>query len=88
MSFQTFAVAAHDWNERFAPVHGVVEIPVGPPCLADVAEPFGTLNFFDVSSFISLHNAGDPSADFAAPFGTLNFFDVSEFISAYNAGCP
>ncbi|MEM9373792.1 MAG: GC-type dockerin domain-anchored protein, partial [Planctomycetota bacterium] len=55
---------------------------------ADVAEPFGTLNFFDISAFIGLYNAGDPAADLAAPFGSLNFFDISEYIAIYNAGCP
>lgn len=57
-------------------------------CPADIAAPFGTLNFFDISAFISLYNAGDPGADLAAPFGALNFFDISTFISLYNAGCP
>lgn len=56
--------------------------------LADVAEPFGTLNFFDVATFIGLYNAGDPAADLAAPIGALNFFDVSAFIGIYNVGCP
>lgn len=55
---------------------------------ADIAEPFDTLNFFDISSFIALYNAGDSSADLAEPFGTLNFFDISAFIGLYNAGCP
>lgn len=58
------------------------------PCLPDFAEPFGALNFFDVSAYIGAYNAGKASADFAEPFGTLNFFDVSAFIAAYNAGCP
>lgn len=59
-----------------------------PDCVADFAEPFGTLNFFDISAYISAYNAGDAVADFAAPFGTLNFFDISAYIAAYNAGCP
>jgi hypothetical protein len=57
-------------------------------CVADLAEPFGTLNFFDVSAFVTLYNAQDSAADLAAPFGTFNFFDVSEFITLYNSGCP
>lgn len=60
----------------------------GPGCAADLAEPFGTLNFFDVSAFIGLYNARDDSADLAEPFGEWNFFDVSAFIGVYNAGCP
>ncbi len=57
-------------------------------CPADLAAPFGVLNFFDISAFIGAFNAGDPSADLAAPFGSLNFFDVSAYIGLYNAGCP
>ncbi len=57
-------------------------------CGADIAEPFGVLNFFDISAFIGLFNAGDPAADVAAPFGSLSFFDVAEYIALFNAGCP
>lgn len=57
-------------------------------CIADLAAPFGTLNFFDIAAYIALYNAGDPQADIAAPFGSLNFFDISAFIASYNAGCP
>lgn len=59
--------------------------PAGP---ADIAAPIGTLNFFDVSAYITLYNAGDAQADLTEPFGTLNFFDVTAFIAAYNAACP
>lgn len=55
---------------------------------ADLAEPFGTLNFFDIAAFIGLFNSGDPAADVAAPFGSLNFFDVAGYIGIYNSGCP
>ena len=57
------------------------------PCMADLAEPVGTLNFFDIQAYIALYNVHDPAADFAAPFGLWNFFDVQAFISAFNAGC-
>jgi|GEM_PF-3664267 len=57
-------------------------------CPADLAAPFGVLNFFDLAAYIGLYNAGDPSADLAAPFGSLNFFDVAAYIGLYNAGCP
>jgi len=65
-----------------------LEVSVRTLCPADLAAPFGVLNFFDVSAFIAFYNAQDPRADFAAPFGVFNFFDVSAFIGAYNAGCP
>ncbi|MEM9374026.1 MAG: matrixin family metalloprotease, partial [Planctomycetota bacterium] len=48
---------------------------VGQCSDADIAAPFGTLNFFDISAYIGLYNDGDAAADLAAPFGTLNFFD-------------
>ncbi|MCR9075009.1 MAG: choice-of-anchor B family protein [bacterium] len=54
---------------------------------ADLAEPFGTLNFFDVSAFLSAFNNADPAADFNSD-GSFDFFDVSAFLSTYNAGCP
>jgi hypothetical protein len=61
--------------------------PVGCSA-ADLAEPFGSLNFFDVSAFLGAYNAADPAADLAEPTGTFNFFDVSAFLGLYNAGCP
>tara|TARA_A100000171_G_scaffold41710_1_gene42637 strand:- start:61 stop:2412 length:2352 start_codon:yes stop_codon:yes gene_type:complete len=78
--------AQHDWNERFAPVHGVVEIPVGAPCPADLTGD-GQLDFFDVSAFLSAFTAMDPVADFSGD-GILNFFDVSAFLGLYTGGCP
>lgn len=63
-------------------------------CRADLfpaGAPDGILNFFDVSTFLSLFNAQDPIADFfpvGAPDGVWNFFDVSTFLSEFNAGCP
>ncbi len=47
----------------------------------------GTVDFFDVSAFLSAFNGGDLSADFTGD-GTLDFFDVSAFLAAYSAGCP
>ena len=58
------------------------------PCIADFAEPMGTLDFFDVSAFITAFNNSDPAADLAAPDGAFDFFDVSAFIAGYIAGCP
>jgi choice-of-anchor B domain-containing protein len=54
---------------------------------ADLAEPFGSLNFFDVSAFLGAFNAQDPSADLNGD-GSFNFFDVSDFLTEFNAGCP
>ena len=55
-------------------------------CVADLTSD-GVLNFFDISVFLTLYQAGSPGADFNAD-GSLNFFDVSEFLTAFVAGCP
>lgn len=55
--------------------------------LADLAEPFNTLDFFDVSAFIGAYNAQDSSADLTGD-GVFDFFDVSAFVSSFSAGCP
>ena len=60
---------------------------VGPCSGADFAEPFGQLDFFDVSAFLAAFNAMDPTADLNAD-GVWNFFDVSVFLNTYSAGCP
>ena len=58
-----------------------------PLGLGDLAMPIGTLNFFDVSAFLTLYAAGDPSIDINDD-GLVNFFDVSAFLAAYNTPCP
>ena len=69
-----------EWN--FDPSNWVIDCP------PDLAEPYGTLNFFDLAAYIALYTAQDPGADLAAPFGTFNFFDLAAYIGSYNAGCP
>jgi len=69
----------------------VVEILCEDPVLgcnaADFAEPFGQLNFFDISAFLSAFSAGDSSADINGD-GSLNFFDISDFLGVFGEGCP
>ncbi len=55
---------------------------------ADLAEPFGELNFDDVISFLVAFGAMDATADLAEPFGEWNFDDVISFLTAFGAGCP
>ena len=55
-------------------------------CAADLNGD-GSLNFFDVSEFLSLYNSGDLSVDFDGN-GALNFFDVSAFLGLFSQGCP
>ncbi|MCA9276866.1 MAG: hypothetical protein KDA29_12650 [Phycisphaerales bacterium] len=56
------------------------------PCPADLDEN-GTLDFFDVSAFLSAYQLQQPAADFSGD-GLFNFFDVSSFLGAFSAGCP
>lgn len=55
------------------------------PATADLAPPFGSFDFFDVSAFLNLFNTQDPVVDYDQN-GVWNFFDVSAFLSLYNAG--
>lgn len=55
---------------------------------ADLAEPFGSLTFADITAFLGAFNAGDSSADLAEPFGVLSFADITAFLGAFSSGCP
>lgn len=59
----------------------------GPCSGADFGEPYGQLDFFDVSAFLTLFSEEDPSADLVND-GVFDFFDVSQFLTVFGAGCP
>ncbi len=54
---------------------------------SDFAEPYGTLDFFDISSFLDAYLNEEPAADFDLS-GSFDFFDVTLFLALYNLGCP
>lgn len=54
---------------------------------ADLAEPYGVLNFFDVQEFLAAFAAQEPEADINDDT-LFNFFDVQEFLAVFSAGCP
>lgn len=54
---------------------------------ADMAQPYGELNFFDISAFLSAYRKADPSADINGD-GEYNFFDISGFLVLFQQGCP
>ncbi|MEZ6243315.1 MAG: family 16 glycosylhydrolase [Phycisphaerales bacterium] len=56
--------------------------------IADVAPPFGTLDFSDVIAFLTAFGATEASADLAPPLGVLDFSDVIAFLTAFGGGCP
>ena len=65
---------------------GVLFLPA--PCNgADLAPPFGALNFADVQAFLAAFGAGDPEADLAPPAGVFNFADVQAFLAEFGQGC-
>jgi plastocyanin len=64
----------------------IIVVAAPAACPADLTMN-GTLDFFDVSAFLSAFTANQPAADFTGD-GVYNFFDVSAFLSAFNAGCP
>ena len=65
------------------------EDPVNKGCNgADLAEPFGVLDFSDVVAFLGAFSAMDASADLAAPLGTFDFSDVVAFLGLFGGGCP
>ncbi|MCA9304790.1 MAG: family 16 glycosylhydrolase [Phycisphaerales bacterium] len=54
---------------------------------ADLVEPFGTLDVFDVFEYLDLFAAADPAADFTGD-GSYDIFDVFAFLDVFAAGCP
>ncbi|MBO6513270.1 MAG: hypothetical protein JJ974_04820 [Phycisphaerales bacterium] len=46
-----------------------------------------TLDFFDISAFLTAFSEQDSAGDFNSD-GQFDFFDISAFLSAYSAGCP
>ncbi len=69
---------------------GAFEILAGDTggCPADLAEPFGQLDFSDVVAFLTAFSGMEPAADLAAPIGQFDFSDVVAFLGAFGAGCP
>lgn len=57
-----------------------------PLCRADLNGD-GSLDFLDISAFISAFGAGTPAADMNDD-SNYDFLDISLFISMFTAGCP
>lgn len=87
-SYRT-STTVNSTNTRVFSDPAIVEILVldGACNAADFAQPYGELNFFDVSEFLKAYNSGSGTADLNGD-GTINFFDVSAFLNAYSSGCP
>ena len=60
-----------------------------PGCTpADVAVPYGELNFSDVGAFVTAWTNMEPLGDIAVPFGQWDASDVLLFLGLYGSGCP
>ncbi len=57
------------------------------PCPADLAPPFGQLDFSDVIAFLTAFANADPAADLN-PDGAFDFSDVIAFLNSFGSGCP
>jgi len=55
---------------------------------ADLAEPFGALDFSDVVAFLGAFAGEGALADLAAPFGAWDFSDIVAYLGVFGAGCP
>ena len=81
-------VVAHDVDGHTGETASLA-FTIGDPttCVADLAAPFGTLNFADVQAFLAAFGLNSADADLAAPAGVFNFADVQVFLAAFGAGC-
>lgn len=57
-------------------------------CLADLAPPFGVLDFDDILAFLTAFSSMDAAADFAPPQGVFDFDDILAFLVSFGDGCP
>ena len=73
--------------ERLFEVDRLELVPADGPCSdADLAAPFGSLDFFDVSAFLAAFGDAQPQADLNGD-GQYTFFDVSAYLTLFGAGC-
>lgn len=56
-------------------------------CQPDLSPPYGSIDFFDVSRFLTLYNAHSQLADIYDD-DQWNFFDVSTYLLRYATPCP
>ncbi len=65
-----------------------VPLPFAVPCNeADFLPPYGILDLFDLSAFITAFVDGHPDADLNED-GIVDLLDIIRFIDAFTAGCP
>ncbi len=68
------------WIDNFVVEQG----DVVPTCGADLALPYGELDFGDVLAFLVAFAAMEPEADLSAPIGEFDFADVLIFLFQFD----
>ncbi len=68
--------------------NGIADECEQPACYADLAEPQGTLDFFDVMTYLDYFSSGDPRADLSPPYCQLDFFDILGYLNIFASDCP
>lgn len=87
--FLIFGSGAVGTSDRDAAIEWVSSNLISGPCtVADLAEPFDTLDLADIVAFVDAFTTVDLSADVAAPFGVLDLADIVGFVDSFVAGCP
>lgn len=85
---QSIIVSSPQEDDRGSNAGAAYLFAFDAPCIADLAPPFGMLDFFDLAAFLNAFSNHLPPADLAPPEGVFDFFDLQAFLSAYSAGCP
>ncbi len=76
-------------NDVFDSTPIAVVLQFVPACSpADLAAPFASLTFADITAFLTAFSTQDPIADLAEPIGQFTFADITAFLAAFSAGCP
>ncbi|MCA9299784.1 MAG: hypothetical protein KDA28_11995 [Phycisphaerales bacterium] len=87
---QVLVHAISDVDRPADPIHGETSssyfVTFEIFCLADFAAPFGTLDIFDVLTFLEAFADGAPMADLVED-GVFDVFDVLAYLEAFEAGC-
>ncbi len=74
--------------------NGTIALYVATPLItvgcnpADLAEPFGQIDFSDVLAFLTFFSEQSICADLAEPTGQFDFSDIIAFLDAFTNGCP
>lgn len=75
-------------NASLTPIMEAAALRLSTPfCGRSDLNTDGTLDFFDISDFLSAFSAQETAADFTED-GIFDFFDISAFLTAFSTGCP